>query len=142
MDVATSKSPVLSLPPFPSAPNGVESDRDPDRLGRYGDDGRESTSFPASMDLSLDHMEWVMNSLSSGDSVFPAWSPASYEHIATSPMSTNLSDTGFPVEGIGDQFHHMAASSRSRTGSVNDPADAAQQQPVFDTTSVYQGAHS
>jgi len=141
MDIL-SKSPVLSLPPFGPSSNGIETERDLDRLGRYGNDARESTSFSASMDLSPDHMEWVMNSFSSGESGFPLeWSPVSYDQIATSPMSTNLSDTGFPgsVEGIGDQFHQMATNNRSRTGSVNDPTESSQHQQVFDPNPLYQG---
>jgi hypothetical protein len=87
-----------------------------------------------------------MNSISSGESGFPfEWTPVSYDPIATSPMSTNLSEPGLfgSVEGIGDQFQHMADINRSRTGSVTDPLEGLQQQQqqqIFDTRPIYQGS--
>lgn len=125
---------ILRRSPFAQSSNGVGSDLDLDRLSGYGDDPPNSTSYVASMDLSPDPITggWVLNSLSSGESGFPLdWTQVSYDPIASSPMSTNLSDTGFfgSVEGIGEQFQQrMADINRSRTGSVNDPLENLQQQ--------------
>lgn len=149
MDILRS-SPVPTFSPFSQSSNGIGSDLDLDRLSGYGEDPPDSTSYVASMDLSPDPIGWVMNSLSSGESGLPLeWTQVlPYDPNATSPMSTNLSETGFfgSVEGIGDQFQHMADLNRSRTGSVNDPLEGLhqqqQQQPqrIFNTRPIYQGS--
>jgi len=135
-------SPLPLLEPFPRSSHGWGSDLDFDRVSACGDDLRDSNSFV--MDFSPDNGQWVMNSLSSGDSGLADWTNVAFDPIASSPMSINLSETSFvgTIEGIGDQFRAMDHSNPSRTGSVNDPLEVLQQQPrqqqqqpqMFETT--------
>jgi hypothetical protein len=131
MDVLRSSPPLLE--PFTRPSHGWVSDLDLDRASGGGDDLRDSNSFV--MDLSPDNGQWVMNSLSSGDSGLNDWNIVTLEQAATSPMSFNLSETSFfgtSIEGIGDQFRPMDHVNPSRTSSVNDLSESVQQQ-IFDS---------
>src|SRR5436190_5408168 len=130
MDVLRSSPPLLE--PFRSS-HGWVSDHDLDRASGGGDDLRDSNSFVMPMDFSPDNGQWVINSLSSGDSGVNDW--MIFEQAATSPMSFNLSETSFfgtTTEGIGDQFRPMDHVNPSRTSSVNDLSESVQQQ-IFDS---------
>lgn len=128
------RSSPVPLEHYTRPSHGLVSDLDIDRASGGGDDLRDSNSFVMPMDFSPDNGQWVMNSLSSGDSGLHDWTNVTFDPSATSPMSFNLSETSFfgAVEGIGDQFRAMDRVNQSRTSSVNDLSESLQQQ-IFDT---------